>query len=179
MRRIDHNRWSLRFPVVCKRRFRLNTDSFFYFCWCLTRIWHLSGSIKRISQRQTRLRRGRPVAGLGNLCGAGDGLSFPTGAATAVTVRDNHGELPHTGAQLDRVLRGGESSEWHGADCPGGEMPRGLRLEPDHGLEGFVLSARHLRARRQLQGGFLCSPEQQPWAVGDEQQNENNLLRPG
>lgn len=58
-------------------------------------------------------------------------------------------------------------------------MPRGVRLEPDHGLEGFVLSARHLGARRQLQGGFLCSPEQQPRAVGDEQQNENNLLRSG
>lgn len=58
-------------------------------------------------------------------------------------------------------------------------MPRGLRLEPDGGLEGFVLTARHLGARRQLQGGFLCSPEQQPRAVGDEQQNPNNLLRPG
>lgn len=58
-------------------------------------------------------------------------------------------------------------------------MPRGVRLQPGHGLEGFILSARHLCARRQLQGGFLCSPEQQPRAVRDEQQNENNLLRPG
>lgn len=43
---------------------------------CLARIWHISGSNKRISQRQTRLRRGRPVEGLGNLRGAGDGLLF-------------------------------------------------------------------------------------------------------
>lgn len=58
-------------------------------------------------------------------------------------------------------------------------MPRGVRLESGNGLEGFILSARHLGARRQLQGGFLCSPEQQPRAVGDEQQNKNNLLRSG
>lgn len=58
------------------------------FCWCFSRIWHISGSNKRISQRQTRLRRGRPVKGLGNLCGAGHGLSYRIGAATAVTERE-------------------------------------------------------------------------------------------
>lgn len=142
------------------------------FLCCFSRIWHICGPSRRISQRQARLRRGETCEGTGKLVWC---RTIRIGAATA----ESHGVLAHADARLDRHLWGGESSEWHGADRPRRQVPGGVRLQPHRGLEGFVLPARHLSARRQLQGGFLCSPEQQPRAVGDEQQNQNNLLRPG
>lgn len=81
----------------------------------------------------------------------------------------------------------GEWPKRHGADRPGGEVPGGVRRQPGRrrrrrvGLEGLRLrvSARHLGApRRPLQGGFLRDPEQQPRTVGDEQQDEDHILRP-
>lgn len=64
-----YNRWSLRFPVDCERSFRLDQNwGFLYWCcWYFSRIWHISGPIKRIPQRQTRLRRGETTEGTGKL----------------------------------------------------------------------------------------------------------------
>ena len=71
----------------------------------------------------------------------------------------------------------GSRSERHGTNRPGGEVPRGVRLQPDLGPHGH--GARDLGALGQRQGGVLRSPEHQPRAFRDEQPDHGHLLRPG
>lgn len=78
-----------------------------------------------------------------------------------------------------RVARGesGPRSERDRTNCPGGEVPSGVRLQPDLGPHGH--GAWDLGALGQRQGGVFRSTEHQPRALRDEQPNHGHLLRSG
>lgn len=129
MRLAGYDRWSLRFPVHCERRFRLDQNSFLCCCWYrFSRIWHTSGPDKRIFTASDASAAGGDQWRDRETCLVQDTVSLFESALPQLSQRESHGVLAHADARLDRHLRGGESSEWHGADRPRGQMPRGLRL---------------------------------------------------